>query len=174
MERGVQIRSATLMDASAVREIYRPYVEESATSFEYHVPSVDEIANRIANSLERWCWLVAEVNGNVVGYAYGTSHRLRDAYRYSVETSAYVHRDHHRQGIARLLYLALFERLARRGYESAYAGITLPNEASCAFHRSLGFEPIGIFPRVGRKFDRWHDVAWLYRPLGSGDSPSVP
>ena len=86
---------------------------------------------------------VAEIDGLVVGYAYGGAHRAREAYNYSVETSAYVHGDHHRKGIARKLYLELFEQLTRLGYANAYAWVTLPNDASYGFHQSLGFEPIG-------------------------------
>jgi L-amino acid N-acyltransferase YncA len=168
----VQTRSAKGSDALAIREIYRPYVESSSTSFEYQLPSVEEMGRRIASSLERWCWLVAEIDGIVVGYAYGAAHRPREAYRYSVETSAYVHADHHRKGIARKLYLELLEQLSRLGYANAYAGITLPNDASYAFHQSLGFEPIGVFPRVGWKFDRWYDVAWLHRPLSDAPGPA--
>jgi L-amino acid N-acyltransferase YncA len=161
----VQIRLATVADASAIREIYRPCVEDSATSFELELPTIEEMGRRITTSLERWAWLVAEENGVVVGYAYGGMHRQRAAYRHSVERSAYVHQAHHRKGVARRLYETLLGDLSHKGYESAYAGITMPNEASYAFHLSLGFEPIGLFPRIGRKFDRWHDVAWLYRPV---------
>jgi phosphinothricin acetyltransferase len=92
-------------------------------------------------------------------------HRERAAYRWSAEVSAYVHADAQRQGIGRLLYEALLEELARKGFCNALAGIALPNDASVAFHRSLGFEPVGVFKAVGRKFDAWHDVSWLQRRL---------
>ena len=160
-----KIRCANAADAGPLLEIYRPYVESTAVSFEIEVPDVDQFAQRVAKSLEYWSWLVAEVDGNLVGYAYGTEHRARRAYRWSVETSVYVHEDHHRRGIARSLYLRLLDDLTAKGFGNAYAGVTLPNEASIGFHRSLGFESIGVFPRVGRKFGRWHDVAWLHRPL---------
>ena len=143
----------------------RPFVEGTAVSFELAVPSVAEFAERIATAVRGWAWLVAEVNGEAVGYAYASAHRTREAYRYSVETSAYVHEDSRRQGIARALYAQLLDDLVEQGFGSAYAGITLPNAASVGFHESLGFTSIGVFPRVGRKFGRWHDVLWLYRPL---------
>ncbi len=91
--------------------------------------------------------------------------RERSAYRWSVEVSAYVHPDFRRHGIGRALYLKLFDELAGRGFCNAYAGITLPNEASIALHRGVGFEPVGVFRDVGRKFGQWHDVGWFQRTL---------
>ena len=97
--------------------------------------------------------------------AHGSPHRERAAYRWSAETSAYVDPSVQRQGVGKALYLALFEVLAARGYCNAFAGMTLPNDASAALHRSVGFEPIGVFRRVGWKFGTWHDVAWSQRRL---------
>lgn len=162
---GVTIRAAVEGDAEALRAIYAPYVEGTAVSFETVVPTVDEFAARIRKSVSQWAWLVAEVEGRPAGYAYGSSHRERAAYRWSVETSAYVDRSVQRRGIGRALYLALFDALVARGYCTAFAGMTLPNDASAALHRSVGFEPIGVFRRIGWKFDRWHDVAWMQRTL---------
>jgi L-amino acid N-acyltransferase YncA len=161
----VQIRTATPADAAVLREIYRPYVESTAISFEVAVPSLEEFQRRIAVAVEGWSWLVAEVDGGQVGYAYASAHRAREAYRTSVETSAYVRADYQRQGIGRALYTQLLDELCERGFASAFAAITLPNDASVGFHESLGFERIGVFPRVGRKFGVWHDVAWFYRPI---------
>lgn len=161
----VHIRSATIEDAVSLVEIYRPYVESTPVSFETLVPDSEEFKRRITNICARWAWLVSEVDGTVAGYAYGSSYRPREAYRYSVETTAYVSVEYQRRGIAGALYNALFGSLAEKGYANAYAGIALPNDASIGFHERLGFESIGIFPNVGFKFDRWHDVAWFYRPL---------
>lgn len=108
---------------------------------------------------------MAERDGECLGYAYGSSHRERAAYRWSVETSAYVAPRAHRQGVGKALYGRLLEALAGRGYCQAYAGITLPNEASMALHLSVGFTPVGVFQAVGRKLGAWHDVAWLQRRL---------
>jgi L-amino acid N-acyltransferase YncA len=161
----INIRSATHADAPELLAIYRPVVESTATSFELTVPTLEEFAARIEKANQRWRWLVAEGGGRCVGYAYGSAHRERAAYRWSVEVSAYVHPRHHREGIGRALYLRLFEELAQIGFCHAYAGIALPNNASIALHRSVGFEPVGVFRSVGRKFDRWHDVAWFQRTL---------
>ncbi len=163
------IRAAVLADAPALLALYRPFVEDTIVSFETEAPTVEEFSSRIAKALAGWAWLVAEHQGRCLGYAYGSMHRERAAYRWSVETSAYVAPGAHRKGIGRTLYLALFEELARKGFCNALAGIALPNEASVAFHRSVGFEPIGVFNAVGRKFGAWHDVAWLQRRLR--DSP---
>jgi len=162
----VTLRAATAADAAAVLEIYRPSIEGSAVSFEVVVPSIEEIAARIEKSRARWQWLVAEREGRILGYAYGTEHRARAAYRWSVEVSAYVRSDGRRQGVGRALYLRLFDDLAALGFCQAFAGIVLPNDASVALHRAVGFEPVGVFHRVGRKLGRWHDVAWFERPLG--------
>jgi L-amino acid N-acyltransferase YncA len=145
--------------------IYRPFVETTAVSFEMTAPSVEEFAARIAKAVAGWQWLVAERDGECIGYPYGSSHRERPAYRWSVEVSAYVHAGCRRQGVASELCARLFEQLAHKGFCNAYAGISLPNEGSVALHRRVGFEPIGVFKAVGRKFDAWHDVAWFHLAL---------
>lgn len=159
------IRDATAADAAALLAIYRPFVESTVVSFEIEAPAVEEVAARIEKALAGWAWVVAELNGRCIGYAYGSEHRARAAYRWSAEVSAYVDPAHQRQGVARMLYTELIERLRARGYCQAFAGVTLPNDASIGFHRSAGFETIGVFRSVGRKFGGWHDVAWLQRTL---------
>ena len=161
----LKIRPATVADAASLLAIYRPFVESTAVSFETVVPTVGEFAARIAKALAGWQWLLAEISGQCIGYAYGSTHRERRAYRWSVEVSAYVDPGHHRQGAGRRLYESLLADLARKGFCNAYAGITVPNESSIALHRSLGFESIGVFKAVGRKFGKWHDVAWYQRAL---------
>ena len=165
------IRSAVEADAAALLAIYRPFVESTAVSFETVVPTVEEFADRIDKALTGWQWLVAEQDGQCIGYAYGSSHRQRQAYRWSVEVSAYVHPNHHRRGVGRALYLRLLEELAQKGFCNAYAGTTLPNEGSVALHRGVGFEFIGVFKAVGRKFGTWHDVAWFQRVLRDSPPP---
>src|SRR5579863_684927 len=149
----------------ALLDIYRPYVVETPVSFETSVPDVSQFAARIQKALAGWQWLVAEMDGKCVGYAYASSHRERAAYRWSIEVSAYVPPAFQRRGIGRLLYDDLLADAARKGFCNAYAGITMPNEASIALHRRAGFETIGVFRAVGRKFGRWHDVLWVQRKL---------
>ncbi len=154
------IRRATLDDCSAMIEIYRPSIEASCASFELETPTVGDFSNRLEQALVNHEWLVMEIASAVVGYAYGHAHRARAAYQYSVETSVYIHRDFHSQGIGRQLYTELLHVLAGKGFHNAYAGITLPNPASIALHESLGFEAIGVFREVGYKRNQWHDVGW--------------
>jgi len=161
-------------DAAGLLAIYAPFVERTAVSFETVVPTIEEFTARIDKANSRWAWLVAERERTLLGYAYGSLHRERAAYRWSVETSAYVDPRFQRQGVGRGLYLALFEVLADMGYCSAFAGATLPNDASIALHRSLGFEPIGTFRSIGRKFGAWHDVAWMQRRLREGPPDDEP
>jgi L-amino acid N-acyltransferase YncA len=163
--RTITVRPAVEEDAAAVTRIYAPYVEQTAISFEEKTPTRDEMAARIATCRIRWQWLVADIDGEVVGYAYGSQHREREAYRWSVEVSAYVDRQHHRQGIGRALYEPLLAELANKGFCNAFAGITMPNDPSVTLHTSMGFEPIGTFCSIGWKFGRWHDVAWFQRTL---------
>ena len=168
------IRSATSDDAASLLEIYRPYVEGTAVSFEAEVPAVDAFAARITKALDGWAWLVAEEDGQCVGYAYGSAHRERAAYRWSTETSAYVRPGWQGRGLGRVLYQALFERLAERGYCNALAVVVVPNDASVALHRAVGFEPVGVFQRGGHKFGAWHDVMWLQRSIRETPPADAP
>jgi len=165
MHESILIRTACASDAPDLLDIYRPFVESTAVSLEDDVPTTAEFVARIEKALHGWQWLVAEHEDLCVGYAYGTKHRERSGYRWSVEVSVYVHPGHLRRGLARALYTRLFDDLARLGYRHAFAGITLPNEPSIALHQKLGFESVGVFRNVGRKFDRWYDVSWWQRPL---------
>jgi phosphinothricin acetyltransferase len=171
------IRIAAPGDAEQILRIYRPFVTESAVSFELEVPSSTEMADRIQHTLIRTPWLVCHNQGLVAGYAYATAHRERKAYQWSVEVSAYVEPDTRRAGIARALYSRLFEILSLQGYFNAFAGITLPNAASQRFHEALGFSMIGVYHNIGFKLGRWHDVVWYERalqPHSPDPSPPMP
>ncbi len=154
------IRDARAADAPALLDIYAPYVTSTAVSFELTPPTPAEFEARIAAAQNEWAWLVAEKGGEIAGYAYASAFRARAAYRFTTETSAYVHPGHRGQGVAGALYRRLFDVLIAKGYCNAYAGIALPNDASIAFHKSLGFTPVGVFHRAGWKFGAWHDVSW--------------
>lgn len=162
---------ATAADAQEIADIYRPFVTDSAISFELEAPEGTEMARRIEATVQHMPWLVCEENHVVLGYAYASKHRDRAAYQWSVEVSAYVRADARRSGIARELYRRLFDVLASQGFYNAYAGITLPNAASVAFHAALGFTPVGIYRNIGFKNGRWHDVAWYERALNQHSSP---
>lgn len=138
------------------------------------MPSVEEIERRIDGTVERYPWLVLEGEDAVAGYAYAGEHRSRDAYRWSVDSSVYVHEDHRRAGIARGLYTSLFEILRLQGFVNVYAGITLPNRVSVDFHRSMGFEPVGTYEDVGYKRGEWRDVQWWHRQLDEPRADPAP
>jgi phosphinothricin acetyltransferase len=159
-------------DAAACAAIYAPYVAGAATSFEETPPGERDFAKRIAAAAERHAWLVAVREGRVVGFAYAGPHRERPSYRWSVEVSVYVDGAHHRAGAGRALYAALLERLRARGFRTACAGITLPNDASVALHERLGFTPIGVYRKIGWKAGAWRDVGWWQLQLApQGEEP---
>jgi phosphinothricin acetyltransferase len=108
---------------------------------------------------------VAEVDGQVIGYAYGSPHRERAAYASSCDVAVYVDPAHARQGLGRALYAALFPLLSARGAHAAFAGIALPNAASVGLHEAMGFTPVGIYREVGWKLGGWRDVGWWQRLL---------
>jgi len=166
------IRLATADDAPSVHAIYAPIVRDTAISFEYEVPSVEEMRGRIERVLAAgFPWLVAERAGGTSGYAYASTFRTRRAYAWTAETSIYVDPDHHGRGVGRVLYSRLLDLLELQGYRSAYGGATVPNPASEGLHRALGFEQIGYQPRVGYKLGAWHDVVWWGKALGPADAP---
>jgi L-amino acid N-acyltransferase YncA len=169
----MKVRDANEDDADACAAIYAPYVTDTAITFEYEPPSAAEMARRIAAAQRAHAWLVLEDDGRVVGYAYGGPYKERAAYRWSSEVSVYLETGRRRGGSGRLLYEALFQRLAERGFRTLVAGMTLPNDASEGLHRAMGFEPIGTFRRVGWKHGQWRDVAWAQRSLGTDDEPPV-
>jgi phosphinothricin acetyltransferase len=168
---GTTVRDASSRDAPACAAIYAPYVTDTAITFELDPPGSREVAGRIAQAQRTHAWLVLEDSGRVVGYAYGGPHEARPAYRWSCEVSVYLELGRRRTGGGRALYGALLDRLAERGYRTAVAGMTLPNEASVGLHRAMGFEPVGTYRRIGWKHGAWHDVAWVQRGIGTGSDP---
>lgn len=171
----MNIRTARPDDAPAITEIYAPIVASTTISFELEPPTVGEMRNRIASTLTQLPWLVAvDEAGAVNGYVYASRHRERAAYRWSVDVSAYVHESARGQGLGKALYGKLFELLAGLGYCQAFAGIALPNAASTALHESVGFEPLGVYRRVGFKHGAWHDVGWWQKTLSDVDQPALP
>ena len=169
------VRLATARDASACRGIYVPYVTDTAVSFESSPPGEDEFTERLRNVLRTYPWLVCESDGDIVGFAYASQHRERDAYQWAVESSVYVDDRYHRHGVGRGLYESLFAVLRVQGFYDAYAGITLPNETSVDFHTAMGFEPIGVYPDAGYKHGEWRDVQWWHLQLQPhDDDPESP
>jgi L-amino acid N-acyltransferase YncA len=156
-------------DAAACAAIYAPYVADTSVTFEEVAHTAQEFADLIERLSRTHPWLVFEQAGKVVGYANASPHRTRAAYRWAADVAIYVEPAHHRRGTGRRLYEALFELMARQGLRIACAGITLPNDASVALHRSLGFEHVGVYRAIGWKAGTWHDVEWWQLRLGSDD-----
>lgn len=172
---GTRVRDAGPQDADACLEIYRPYVENSAVSWELEAPTVEEMAERIATVNETHAWLMLEKDGQTIGFANGHALWSLPAYRWSTQTGLYIDSGQQRRGGGRTLYTQLLNRLGERGYRRAFAGITQPNEASNAFHRSMGFQDAGLYRRVEWKLGRWHDVAWMQCDLpGVADAADPP
>jgi L-amino acid N-acyltransferase YncA len=174
---GRGVRQASPQDAAACLAIYRPYVQNTAISWEVDVPTVGEMAARIGGLRATHEWLVLELDDQIVGFAYGQPLKRLVAFQWTAETGIYVDVRHHRAGRGRELYTHLLQRLADRGYRQVFAGITQPNEASNGFHRSLGFTDAGLYRRVAWKHDCWHDVAWMQLDLidpGGPDRPPGP
>ncbi|HEX6914306.1 MAG TPA: GNAT family N-acetyltransferase [Chitinophagaceae bacterium] len=170
----MQIRPVTLDDAASVLAIYQPYVEHTAATFETEVPSLKDFEARILHYSASYPWLVAVQSNEIVGYAYASRHRERAAYQWCVESSVYVNEANHGSGIAGALYNELFGGLRQLGYINVYAGITLPNPKSYAFHSKMGFEPVGVYRNIGYKLGRWHDVAWLTKTLNPHPDHPLP
>lgn len=170
----VSVRLATRRDADACLEIYRPVVDVTVTSFEAIAPEPATFGDRLVSVLRDYPWLVSVDDGAITGYAYACEHRGRAAYRWCVEVSAYVAQSRRRTGVGQTLYNALFACLRHQGFVNAYAGIALPNTASVAFHESLGFEPVGVYRRIGYKLGEWRDVGWWSLRLGETEKPGEP
>ena len=156
----MQIRPALASDAKACRAIYAPFVTDSWISFEDAVPDVPEMVRRIADYGDSHAWLIAEIDGDVAGYAYASPHRTRGAYRTSCDVAVYVSPAFAGQGVGKRLYGELLPRLAAKGFHAAFAGIALPNPASIGLHQACGFTPVGVYREVGWKLGGWRDVSW--------------
>ena len=159
------LRPAGPFDAAACAAIYAPFVERTCISFELDAPGEPEMARRIAEYGASHAWLVADVDGRVAGYAYGSPHRTRAAYASSCDVAVYVDPARSRRGVGRALYAALFPLLAGKGCHAAFAGIALPNEASIGLHEAMGFTLVGTYREVGWKMGGWRDVGWWQRLL---------
>ena len=172
--RNFTLRDATPADAEALVAIYAPYVEETAITYEYEVPSPAEFRRRIASYSEKYPYLVAEHHGIPVGYAYAAPLGSRPAFDWSVETAIYIRRDCKGQGIGRALYAELERRLVAQGIRTMTAAVATVSHddpyltnASLHFHLRLGFTPVGTFHNCGCKFGRWYDLTWLEKPIGA-------
>jgi len=175
MDNTTSIRLITADDAEGALAVYAPYVLNTAITFEYEVPTLEEYSKRIESYTAEFPWLVCEQGNSIVGYAYAGKHRARSAYQWSPESTIYLSEHVHGKGIARALYEALFAILTLQGYYNVYAGVLVPNEKSEGMHRALGFEEIGTFKKVGYKHGKWHDTKWFQLHLAEHElHPALP
>ena len=164
-----RIRSAISEDASVLANIYNYYIDNTCVTFETEAVPADSMAERIAETHALPLpWLVAEVSGHVLGYAYASKWKGRCAYRFAVESTIYLDPEFTGKGIGKPLYVALIDAIKDLGMHAVIGGIALPNDASVRLHESLGFEKIGHFKEVGFKQDQWVDVGYWQRMLNPG------
>ena len=174
----VNIRVASPDDAEQLLKIYAPYVEKTAITFEYDVPTVHEFKKRIENTLEKYPYLVAEVGDKIVGYAYTGSFVGRAAYDHSAETSIYIDEGCRNKGIGKRLYAAIEEISVAQNVINLYACIGYPDGAddahltknSAQFHAHLGYRLVGEFPRCGYKFGTWYSMVWMEKCIGAHEA----
>ena len=174
MTDAVTIREADAADAARLLEIYAYYVQNTAITFEYDVPSLSEFQRRIRNTKRRYPYLVIERDGVIRGYAYAGPFVGRAAYDWSCELSIYLDREYRGDGLGRRLYGMLMEILKLQGVRNVYGCVTIPNPRSERLHGSMGFEKLGTFHHTGCKNGRWVDVAWYERQIGSLDGDPRP
>ena len=168
----ITIRRAAPADAGAIAAIYNRYVEDTEVSFETEPVPVAEMAQRIADRLARYDWIVAERQGHLIGYAYYGQFRTRAAYDHVVESTVYLAEDAVGLGLGRRLYTDLIASAQGKGFREIIGVIALPNDASEQLHERMGFVLVGRLPKVGHKFGRYIDVSYWQWSLPDTDSPA--
>ena len=165
------IRLAKEADIPAILEIYSPYVLNTAVSFEYSIPTLEEFTDRFRSITAQFPWLVWEEKGTVLGYAYGSLPFGRAAYHWVAASSIYLAPQAQGQGIGRKLYSVLEALLTAQGYRKTYAIITSDNPGSLRFHEKQGFRFLAEFPECGFKFSKLYGVIWMEKLLNPGEIP---
>ncbi|MEP3350637.1 MAG: N-acetyltransferase family protein [Marinomonas sp.] len=163
-----QIRAALMDDLAALTDIYNYYIANTATTFDVKPYTVESRSAWFSqfSPTGRHQLLVVEEAGEVLGYACSAQYKVKQAYETSVEVSIYLKPNTQGRGLGKVLYTELFKRLETEDVHRAYAGITLPNDASLIIHKKFGFESVGVFREVGRKFDQYWDVEMLEKAIG--------
>lgn len=172
MNSNLIIREANGQDAKSLVEIYAHYVKNTAVSFEYKVPTVEEFEERIRHVMEKYPYIVCLKNDQIVGYAYASAYSSREAYSWTATSSIYVDKDFHRQGAGSLLYKELEERLRKQGIVNLLAGVAYSEtedkyltKDSYNFHTKMGYVKVAHMKGIGKKFDHWYDLIWLQKKL---------
>lgn len=175
------IRTATLDDAEELLEIYKPYVLETAISFEYEVPALEEFRTRIKNTLKKYPYLVAESGKEILGYTYTGPFVGREAYGWSAEVTIYLKKEKQKMGIGRKLYERL-ERISKaQNIQNLNACIGDPEvedarltKNSVQFHAHLGYSMAGKFHNSGYKFQTWYNMVWMEKIIGTHNTNPSP
>lgn len=168
------VRDSREEDLAAIQNIYQHHVLHGTASFEITPPNIEDMRERRAAVIARKLpYVVAVINGEVVGYAYATPYRPRPAYRFTVEDSVYVREGMHGRGIGKALLQEVIDRCTASGYRQMLAVIGDASPPSVKLHKQLGFELAGTFKAFGFKFGAWRDTAMLQRQLGEGASTLV-
>ena len=169
-----KIRLATEKDAEAILKIYAPYIEKTAITFEYDVPSLLEFSGRISKTLEKYPWIVYEKDGEILGYAYAGPEYSRAAYQWLVGTSIYLSESARGKGIGTALYEKILDILKKQNFCLCYARVNDDNEASLRMHEKYGFKKIGVLKNCGYKFGKWHGIIILEKQLNEFSVPPKP
>lgn len=175
----IKIRTATVEDAAKLLEIYRYYIEETAVTFEYEVPSVEEFQGRIRHVLEHYPYLVAEEDGEIIGYSYADRLRPRAAFGWDVEMTVYLNHDMRRGGLGCRLYTLMEEILREQGVVNAVSLITKPTDEysdfnSVQFHEKMGYKHVGELKDCGYKFNRWYTLLYMDKQIGTPQENMPP
>ncbi|MDO4622950.1 MAG: GNAT family N-acetyltransferase [Eubacteriales bacterium] len=177
----ITIRQAHEEDAERLLEIYAYYIENTAITYEYEVPSVQAFAGRIAKTLQTYPYLTAETDGTIIGYAYAGRFHERAAYDWCAESSIYIDREYRASGAGRKLYEALEAILRSQNIRNLYACIAVPdaddeylNRNSRNFHAHMGYRFIAEFRHCAFKFGKWYNMIWMEKLLGEHDAPPEP
>lgn len=163
----MKITGVTLDDAQAILDIYAPYVLETAVTFEYEVPALDEFTSRIEDALKKHVYLkVVDDDGVIHGFAFAHAFRSRKAYDHCVEVTIYIRKDDRRKGLGEALYSELERQLSAKGYTNFYACVAIGEDeylsnASPCFHRKMGYKEVGTFSKCGKKFGHVYDMVWF-------------
>ena len=168
------IRLATAADIPAILEIYGPYVQTTAISFEYTVPTLEAFTRRFLDITAQFPWLVWEEDGKVLGYAYGSAPFERAAFGWCSEASIYLRPDARGRGIGKSLYAVLEELMKLQGYVKVYVLVTSANQPSVDFHLACGYRHTACLPGCGFKFGKWYDLFWMEKLLNSVEMPTNP
>lgn len=175
------IRNAALDDAGRILEIYDYYVKNTAVTFEYETPSVEEFKKRMEKTMQRYPYLVILRDGRIEGYAYAGAFIGRAAYGWSCETTIYLDHTAQKCGMGRKLYETLENALHSMGILNLYACIGYPEKNdeylttnSADFHEHLGFKKVGEFHKCGYKFNRWYHMIWMEKIIGSHQAMQKP